>query len=65
MPATIIITVILAGIVGWVIYRMIRNAQSGQGRCAGCSYVDDCEAAKILPKKADNDCPKRRKSCCS
>lgn len=65
MEATIIISILLAGIVGWIIYRMIRNARSGKGECAGCSYADTCAAAKILPKKTDHDCEKQHKSCCS
>lgn len=57
MLATIIISIILAGIVAWVIYRMVQRARSGDGRCVGCGYADTCAAAKILPKKKDSDSP--------
>ncbi len=62
MEATIIISVALAIIVGWIIYRLIRDAKAGRGGCAGCNYADTCAAVKILPKKTEQDCPERRKT---
>ncbi len=53
MLATIIISVILAGIVGVIIYRLIKNAKSGSGKCAGCAYAKTCTAAQYLVKKTD------------
>lgn len=61
MVPTIIISVLLAAIVGWIIYRMIVNARSGRGGCAGCSYANTCAAAKILPKKPEQGCPEQQK----
>ena len=57
MVPTIIISVLLGAIVGLIIYRMIRNARSGRGGCADCSYSGTCAAAKILPKKSERGCP--------
>lgn len=61
MVPTVIISVILAGIVGLIIYRMICNARSGRGGCAGCSYAGTCAAAKILPKKSERGCAEQQK----
>jgi len=52
MPATIIISVILAAIVGLIIYRMIKNARSGRGACADCPMSTDCPAAEYVSKKS-------------
>ncbi|HPR35278.1 MAG TPA: FeoB-associated Cys-rich membrane protein [Anaerolineaceae bacterium] len=60
MVPTIIISVLLGAIVGLIIYRMIRNAKSGSGGCAGCSYAGTCAAAKILPKKPKRECPEQQ-----
>jgi hypothetical protein len=57
MEATIIISVILALIVGLIIYRMVRNSKSGKGQCVGCAYSDTCAAAKYLKKRPDKNCP--------
>jgi len=62
MVPTIIISVILAVIVGLIIYRLVCDATSGRGGCAGCNYADTCAAAKILPKKSEQDCPEQQKS---
>jgi len=62
MLATIIISIILAGIVAWVIYRMVQRARSGHSTCVGCGYADTCAAAKMLPKKKDCDCPQPLKA---
>ena len=64
MVPTIIISVVLSAIVGWIIYRMIVNTRSGRGGCAGCNYADTCAAAKILPKKSEQDCPEQIKKHC-
>ncbi len=62
MVPTIIISVVLALIVGLIIYRLIRDTRSGHGGCAGCSYADTCAAAKLLPKKSDYGCPEQQKT---
>jgi len=62
MVPTVIISVILAVIVGLIIYRLVCDARSGRGGCAGCNYADTCAAAKILPKKSEPDCPEQQKS---
>ena len=62
MVPTIIISTVLVAIVGWVIYRLIRDARSGRGGCAGCGYADNCAAAKILPKKADCGCHEQNRT---
>jgi len=62
MVPTIIISVILAVIVGLIIYRMVCNAKSGRGSCAGCNYAGTCAAAKILPKKSEQNCPEQQKT---
>lgn len=60
MVPTIVISVILAIIVGLIIYRLVRDARSGRGGCAGCNYADDCAAAKILPKKSERGCTEHK-----
>jgi hypothetical protein len=62
MVPTIIISVALAAIVGLIIYKMVCNAKSGRGGCAGCTYAGTCAAAKILPKKSEQNCPEQQKS---
>lgn len=62
MVPTIIISTVLVAIVGWVIYRLICDARSGRGGCAGCSYADTCAAAKILPKKSGCGCPEQQRT---
>ena len=62
MVPTIIISVVLAAIVGLIIYRLVRDARSGRGGCAGCSYADDCSAAKLLPKKSERGCTERQRT---
>jgi len=62
MVPTIIISGILLAIVGLIIYRLIRDARAGRGGCAGCSYADDCAAAKLLPKKSDCGCPEQQRA---
>ena len=52
MPATIIISVILAVVIGLIIYRMIKNARSGRGSCAGCPLSTDCPVAEYVSKKS-------------
>jgi hypothetical protein len=64
MVPTIIISVVLAAIVGLIIYRLVCDARSGRGGCAGCDYADTCAAAKILPKKSEQDCPEQIKKHC-
>ncbi|HZK17151.1 MAG: FeoB-associated Cys-rich membrane protein [Candidatus Omnitrophota bacterium] len=60
MLATIIISVVLAVIVGLIIYRIIKNAKSGQGRCAGCAYAQTCGIAKHSSTIADCDRAKEK-----
>ena len=62
MVPTIIISLVLAAIVGWIIYRLVRDARSGRGGCAGCNYADTCAAAKILPKKSERGCPEQQRA---
>ncbi len=64
MIPTIIISVVLAAIVGLIIYKMVCNAKSGRGGCAGCAYAGTCAAAKILPKKSGQNCPEQIKKHC-
>ena len=61
MVPTIIISALLLVIVGLIIYRMVSNARSGRGGCAGCGYADTCAAAKILPKKSERGCPEQQR----
>lgn len=61
MVPTIIISVILAAIVGLIIYRLVRDAKAGRGGCAGCDYADNCGAAKVLPKKSERGCREQHK----
>ncbi|NLB71340.1 MAG: FeoB-associated Cys-rich membrane protein [Chloroflexi bacterium] len=53
MLATIIISAVLAGIIGVIVYRLIKNAKSGSGKCAGCAYAKTCTAARYLVKEPD------------
>ena len=53
MLATIIISAILSGIVGAIVYQLIKNAKSGSGKCAGCAYAKTCSAAQYLVKKTN------------
>ncbi|NLE93732.1 MAG: FeoB-associated Cys-rich membrane protein [Chloroflexi bacterium] len=53
MVPTIIISAVLAVIVGLIIYRLICNARSGKSNCADCTYAGSCVAAKILPKRSE------------
>ena len=62
MVPTIIISMVLAAIVGWIIYRLVCDARSGRGGCTGCNYADTCAAAKLLPKKSDYGCPEQQKT---
>ncbi|MCK9246714.1 MAG: FeoB-associated Cys-rich membrane protein [Anaerolineaceae bacterium] len=55
MLATIIISIVLAVIVVLLIYRLIKNAKSGQGRCAGCAYAQTCGVAKQFSARTDCD----------
>ncbi len=64
MVPTIIISVVLAAIVGLIVYKMVCNAKSGLGGCAGCTYAGTCAAAKILPKKSERGCPEQIKKHC-
>lgn len=59
MVPTIIISLVLAVIVGLIIYRMICNARAGRSGCASCNYAGTCAAAKILPKKSEQGCPEQ------
>ncbi|HHX08251.1 MAG TPA: FeoB-associated Cys-rich membrane protein [Chloroflexi bacterium] len=56
MTATIIISIILALIVGLILYRLISNSRSGRGQCGGCAFSGTCAAARQLEKKAENNC---------
>ena len=62
MLPTIIISAVLAAIVVWIIYGLVRDARSGRGGCAGCHYADTCAAAKIPPKKTDCGCPEQQRA---
>lgn len=62
MIPTIIISVFLVAIVGLIVYRMISNAKSGRGGCAGCNYAGTCAAANLLPKKSAQGCPEQQKN---
>ena len=62
MIPTIIISAVLAAVVGLIIYRMICNAKSKQGGCASCGYADTCAASRILPRKSDCGCPEQKNS---
>ena len=62
MIPTIIISAVLAAVVGLIIYRMICNAKSKQGGCASCGYADTCAASRILPRKSDCGCPEQKKT---
>jgi hypothetical protein len=55
MLATIIISNVLAAIVGLIVYRLIKNARSGKGQCSGCAYAGTCSAAKYIPRKSECD----------
>jgi len=64
MIPTIIISVVLAAIVGLIIYKMVCNAKSGSKGCAPCTYAGTCSAATILPKKSEQNCPEQIKKHC-
>jgi hypothetical protein len=60
MLATIVISIILAAIVGLIIYRMVKKAKSAQGLCAGCAYSETCLAAKYVSARSERDCAERK-----
>lgn len=60
---TILIIIIIAGAIGWIIYKLLRSRKDGGvSSCCGCALSETC-AKKPLKVDKDTCCDDRKEIC--
>lgn len=54
----ILVFVILAGVVVWILVRLLRRKSGGGCGCSGCSLSASCKKAEIVKKRGCDECEK-------